>query len=234
MGVPYHTSRDVPGRCLWLIDRLYSRVEKIRDPYAPELGPLDATFLFAMSTLMLTLPLERIERHRRKEEAGNQGYNDDRPLDPAAAQEVGSVLGDDPPPLSASPFYVPGAWRFAEIDYVQGMNLAVEFPQALERQLEDPSAEEIAKNMSTKVWIDCIRNALAHGGIHYLDADGRQAFGQPAKMMGFVSARYPKGGLRNPPEKLLALRTTPALYRETLKRWVVWVQETGLSPQIAA
>lgn len=234
MGVPYQTSQDVPGRCLWLIESLFSKVLTVTAPHEPDLGPLDTTFLFAMSTLIFTLPIERLERHRRKEEAGEQGYMDDRPLNPASAKEVDEVLGSDDTSFRTSPFYVKGAWRFAFIDYTPGQNLAVEFPEQLANLLSADDALQAADDLSARVWINCLRNALAHGGIVYLDADGRQARGEPTRMMGFVSAVYPNGNMRMPPERLISLRTTPEGYRATLQLWVKWVQKTGLSLPIAA
>lgn len=234
MGIPYHTSRDVPGRCLWLIDRLFAEVQSISAPDGPSLGPLDTTFLFAMSGLILTLPLERLERHRRKEEAGYQGYMDDRPLDPTSAREIDTVLGDDAPPFEASPFYVPEAWRFASVEYGPQQNVALALPEELRAGLASDEATAAARRMSTRDWANCLRNALSHGGIVYLDADGQQARGSPTEMMGFVSAMYPRGNMRLPPERLIALRTTPPLYRSTLERWVSWVQSSGLSEALAA
>ena len=234
MGVPYHTSQDVPGRCLWLIDSLFSKVQTVTAPHEADLGPLDTTFLFAMSTLIFTLPIERLERHRRKEEQGRQGYMDDRPLDPAFAQEIDAVLGSDDMPFSASPFHVPGAWRFASIDYSPDQNLAVEFPEELAAHLSSNEAVRDADNLSARAWMNFVRNALAHGGIVYLDAEGRQSRGKPTCLMGFVSAVYPNGNMRQPPERLISLRTTPQQYRATLQKWVTWVQRTGLSLPVAA
>lgn len=234
MGIPYHTSRDVPGRCLWLIDKLLAKVRTISDPYEEHLGPLDTTFLFAMSTLIFSLPIERLERQRRKEEAGEQGYMDDRPLDPEFAQEIDAVLAHDDTSFSASPFHISGAWRFGSIEHHPGQNLAVEFPEELAALLSADTAVHDADVMSARAWMNCIRNALAHGGLVYLDANGRQAHGEPTCMMGFVSAQYPNGNLRLPPERLLALRTTPREFRDTLERWVCWVQRTGLSLPVAA
>ena len=234
MGVPYHTSQDVPGRCLWLIEQLFSKVQTITAPHEADLGPLDTTFLFAMSTLIFTLPIERLERHRRREEAGQQGYMDDRPLDPDTAKEIDAVLGSDDTPFVVSPFYVPGAWRFASIEHRLGQNVAVEFPEELATGLSAEVAIRDADNLSARAWTNCLRNSLAHGGLVYLNADGRQARGERTCMMGFVSAQYPKGDVRVPPERLIALRTTPQEYLATLKNWVCWVQRTGLSLPVAA
>lgn len=234
MGVPYHISRDVPGRCMRLIDELFDRVANITDPNQPELGPMDATFLFAMSTLILSLPIERLEKHRRREEAGEQGYMDDRPLDPVTAKEVDAVLGPDGTRFDKSPVYISGAWQFASIEYVAGQNLAVEFPDELAGALSNPAASAAANAISARQWINCLRNALAHGGIVYLDEDGQQAKGGVTRMMGFVSAIYPNGNMRKPPERLIALRTTPSHFRRTLQKWVCWVQHIGLSERLAA
>jgi hypothetical protein len=234
MGVPYHTSRDIPGRCLWLIERLLPEARMVRAPDEPELGPLDTTFLFAMSTLIITLPIERLERHRRREERGEQGYMDDRPLDPSAAREIDAVLGNDDTTFRDAPFYVPHAWRFASINYEPHHNLALRLPEKLKVMLSEDDASRAADEMSARAWVNCIRNALAHGGILYLDADGRQSRGRPTEMMGLASALYPRGNLRVPPEKIIALRTSREGYRATLQKWVSWVQSTGLADALAA
>jgi hypothetical protein len=44
----------------------------------PDLGSLTTTFLISMSMPIITLPIERIERHR---DATGQGYADDRHID---------------------------------------------------------------------------------------------------------------------------------------------------------
>lgn len=234
MGVPYHTSRDIPGRCLYLIDRLHDQVKEVEAPHGHGEGPLDTTFLFAMSVLILTLPIERLEKHRMKEKAGAQGYLDDRPLDKDAARDVDAVLGDASIAFSSSPFFVPRAWRFASIEFTPGMNLAVSFPDELGERLRADSAMTDANTLSARDWARVVRNALAHGGIVYLDGEGNQAVGARTELMGFVSAQYPGGNMNKPPEHLVALRVSPDGFRTTLRRWVQWVQNVGLTDEIAA
>lgn len=128
----------------------------------------------------------------------------------------------------------PEAWSYASIAYEAGQNFAVRFPVELADGLSHPKASKAADQMCTREWANCLRNALAQGGIVYLDEEGRQARGKPTRLMGFVSAIYPNGNMRKPPERLIALRTTPDNFRTTLERWVCWVQRTGLSEPSAA
>lgn len=88
--------------------------------------------------------------------------------------------------------------------------------------------------MPTRIWARCLRNALSHGGIVYLDADGRQAAGRPTESMGFVSAQYVDGKMWQPPEQLLALRITQAAYLQFLRNWVAWLHSSGLAKALAA
>ena len=82
MGNPAHYSREVPSRCLQLIDGLWQHVEGVFQSDRRDLGPLTSTFLISMSYPIVNLPIERIERHSSKPE---QGYADDRHVDPGLA-----------------------------------------------------------------------------------------------------------------------------------------------------
>lgn len=225
MGIPSHYSQELPRRCLQLIDALMPNVEQVHASGEAHLGPLTTTFLLAMSTPMVVLPIERVERYRGKSE----GYMDDRPIDVSLAGEIDARLGSSA--LRHSPFFEEGHWRFASIPY-QGQNLARHFPWELSDELAAPAALAAAEQMPASEWASCLRNALAHGGIAYLDAEGRQAYGQSAKMLAFVSAKYVDRG--QPPERLKVLRITEQGYLSFLRRWVDWLQSSGLQQALAA
>lgn len=232
MGIPQHFSQELPERCLYLIEALLPAVSELGLPGKEYLGPLTTTFLLAMSTPIITLPIERLERHARKAKLGLEGYADDRPLSPELADAVDAALGVGP--LEQSPFYSVGAWRFASAPYLVHQNIARSFPDDLCVALASDAALDGAKLMPASAWASCLRNSLAHGGVVYLDAEGRQSFGQPTEMLGFVSAQYPKGNLRQPPEHLLALRISRDDYLSFLRLWVEWLRSSRLALALAA
>lgn len=207
-------------------------VNDVRIKGEEHLGPLTTTFIMAMSTPIITLPIERVEGHRRKEAMGLEGYSDDRLLDPALTRAIDEDLGEYP--LARSPFYRHGAWRFASTEYVLGQNIARELPSELTVALTLSDAIDNAASLTATRWARCLRNALAHGGIAYLDANGNQSIGQPTEMIGFVGAQYPKGGMRHPPSSLQVLRITRDDYLDFLRRWVQWLDTSRLSIAMAA
>ena len=69
-----------------------------------------------------------------------------------------------------------------------------------------------------------LRNALAHGGIAYLDARGRQTDGQAA-MLAFVGAVMKGGRITG----ANVLRIGEGDYREFLKAWASWLRLAGVT-----
>lgn len=98
--------------------------------------------------------------------------------------------------------------------------------------------------MQTSQWASCLRNAMSHGGVSYLDAEGRSYDVGSAEMLAFVSAtypKYPKGHVledrrdtSQPPLELKVLRITEAGFREFLSLWMDWLKASGLSQALAA
>jgi hypothetical protein len=155
----------------------------------------------------------------------------ERPLDGALARAIDVALGAAP--LERSPFFRPTQWRFATIPY-DGENLAEHFPEQLQDRLSSPAAEAAAARMPAEQWSGCLRNALAHGGIVYLDDAGRQSFGERVTQLAFVSASYPRGEGRQAPDQLRALRISEEGFNIFLNNWAQWLGQTGLSLRLAA
>lgn len=81
MTAPNHYSRDIAARCQTLIDQLLPIVEHGLPDDHRFGGPLRTTFLLAMATPMIVLPIERITPER------DQGFDtigncEDVPIDP--------------------------------------------------------------------------------------------------------------------------------------------------------
>jgi hypothetical protein len=190
-----------------------------------------------MANPIIVLPIERIERHRGKEIGG---YVNDRPLDKHLAQEVDRVLGAAR--FDACPFFAEGQWRFATIAFAH-QNFALEFPWELKEALDEAKALEDAASLQTSQWASCLRNAISHGGVSYLDASGCANHKDETEMLAFVSAtypKYPKGhpleGRRDtsqPPMELKVLRITEAGFLDFITRWVEWLKESGMSDELA-
>ena len=237
MGIPTHYSQDLPDRCYQLIEQLWPAVQEVRAKGQEHLGPLTTTFLLAMANPIIVLPIERIERHRGK---GAGGYVNDRPLDGPLAEEIDRVLGAAR--FDQCPFFTDGQWRFATTDF-DHQNFALEFPWALKEALGDDNAIEAAAALQASQWASCLRNALSHGGVSYLDSSGCANHHGETEMLAFVSAtypKYPKGhvleGRRDtsrPPVKLKVLRITEEGFRDFLTQWVGWLKSSRLSRELA-
>jgi hypothetical protein len=232
MGTPVHFSSELPERCLLLIDKLLPQVRETFVPGERDLGPLTTTFLYAMAMPIITLPMERVKRHRERAKKGEEGYMDDRALSPDLAAAVDEALGAQP--LSKAPFYRADHWRFFEHDYQDGMNLANGFPHDAERGLQSEDAAVAAANMPAEHWAQCLRNALAHGGATYLDKHGHYTRGANAAMIAFSSAKYPGGNPTLPPERLRHLRINETHFLDFIWLWVGWLHHSKLSLDLVA
>lgn len=88
MGRPTKYSVELPARCQALIDRYGQQIVVDADPNDGFEGPLLTTFLLAMATPMLVLPLERIFRPAVW---GDPGVADDLALDERLGDRVKQV-----------------------------------------------------------------------------------------------------------------------------------------------
>ncbi|WP_242122187.1 hypothetical protein [Sphingomonas lacusdianchii] len=227
MGIPANYSRELPERCLHLIETLLPSVESISFPGQENIGPLTTTFLLALATPMIVLPIERVERHRGKH---FEGYVDERPLDPQLTALIDGELGGRA--LRHSSFFAPAEWRLARFPHQPGQNLARYFPHELSAELNTPQAEARASAMAASEWASCLRNALAHGGVAYLDADGFQKYGMKADKLAFISGKYVADAQM--PESLKVLCIKEQDFLAFIRRWVSWLTATGLSLDLAA
>ena len=120
-------------------------------------GPLGTTFLIAMSTPMILLPLERMLKPADRDAVAN-----DRCVDETLGKAVTDALSPTAR-FGDAPFAREGAWS-----YVPGhppFNLAKGMPHGLVDDLSGASAASAAMDASAgRILID-LRNAVAHGGI---------------------------------------------------------------------
>ncbi|MCC6948959.1 MAG: hypothetical protein IT539_14435 [Bradyrhizobiaceae bacterium] len=222
MGNPLHYSLELPQRCLQLIEELWPHVERIRQREHPELGALTTTFLISMSMPIINLPIERLERHR---DARSEGYADDRHIDPRIMEAVTTVLSNQA--LQKAPFYSPKAWSFVAYTNRPLFNIANPIPDDLALELDTDEATARAARMPTLQWCSILRNAMAHGGIVYLDDEGRASYGRPVKMYAFVSGKFADSD-REEVKGLNVLRISQANYHDFLRKWVAWLKSSGV------
>jgi len=234
MGNPQHYGIELPQRCLALINGLWDEAAQTRDSDQLDLGPLTSTFLLSMSMPILNLPVERIERQIGQ--GNGEGYADDRHINEAATKAFQMTIQRQT--LNEAPFYKHGAWRFLQY-HGEAMNIARKLPEGIASDLNKDEAVTNAGAMPASQWISIVRNALAHGGIAYLDERGRSSYDQPIKMYAFVSGKYDSGpcpnlssqacrGERGPLIALNFLRIAETDYRTFLELWVSWLKEAQI------
>ena len=101
-------------------------------------------------------------------------------------------------------------------------------PEDIATQLDSPDAMEDARNLSANCFCKILRNALAHGGVLYLDEHGRSRSGAPVHRFAFVSTNNPMS-----PTKLHFLRIGMVHYRAFLQRWVNWLNVEAIEEVLA-
>ncbi|WP_081158951.1 hypothetical protein [Ensifer aridi] len=223
-------SLDLPIRCLDLLNHLLPIVQQDEEFAARHGGPLTTTLTLALATPMLTIPIERIQKHQNED----VGYANDRGRSQRLAERIdaatrGKKLADHPQ-LEA--------FDWAYLSKVEPFNIADGLSDDLAALLDAEEARHAARRMDFSAFLSCLRNALSHGGILYLNKEGRTTPGQ-ASMLCLVSAkpRYPRVRCEKrdycPPgssvtESLRLLRISETGFREFLLQWVAWLHEAGL------
>lgn len=216
MGIPQHYSREIPQRCDALLNELLPVVEgglKADDRFG---GPLKTTFLLALATPMVILPVERIFKRIA---FNDTGVADDREIDEALVDSVEPVLGKEHS-FGKAPFGS-GAWAY--ISSAEPFNVGQPWADDLLGRFDTAAAREAARCAPTWRILQDLRNALAHGGVTYLDADGRTSYGG-AEMLAFAGA-VTKG------HKVIGLnllRVHKNDFRAFLSAWATWLAEVGV------
>jgi len=209
-----------------LIDELWQHAGGLFQSDRRDLGPLTSTFLISMSYPIINLPIERIERHSSRHE---QGYADDRHIDPKLAVAIWQDLGGKK--LSEAPFFTSGAWSFCQSEV---FNISGGLPEKYAEALASPEAQTSASELETSRWCSALRNALAHGGVAYLNEDGRYAYEAPVNMYLFASGRYRREEDQQKLVGLNLLRITEVDYRNFLRSWVKWLQVSDVEAILEA
>ena len=220
MGNPQNFSIDVPRRCLILLEQLWPSVSNKAD--GREL-PLNASFLLAISTPMVNLPIERIW----KPQSGRAvGHLNDAILNASLAKAVKADIGQNP--VAKAAFYKAGAWRNHYLPKGAALpDLSKQgLPLAVQQVLATDTALTAADALATETFYSILRNGLAHGGVLSLDSHGQTTEGAPVTRFRFVSTKQKKQAVVG----LHFLQITMKDYRAFLRRWVGWLQNGTAMP----
>jgi hypothetical protein len=215
MGRPTNYSVELPERCQALIDRYGAQIAKDTDPHDGFDGPLRTTFLLAMASPMLVLPLERIFKTAIGRKAG---VADDLALSGKTGERVREVLGDKRP-FAQAPFYVDGAWAY--LPTCERFQVGLDWPAEYLGYLASDEAVAAAAAAPASDVLEAMRNGIAHGGITYLDRNGQQT-DRATHMLGFAS--FPSFDDR---KNLRLVRVGVDVFEDFLRRWTGWLVQTG-------
>lgn len=219
MGRPQHYSLEIAQRCQRLIEQLNDRIgddPRMVDEWG---GPLRTTFLLAMSTPMIVLPMERLF----KPIFGNAGVADDLQLDPALGDRVRATFDADRP-FGDAAFFAPHSW--ALVDSIDRFPVGEAWPAAAFDALAARAALGAAAAAPAATMLKCLRNALAHGGVAYLDRNGRQT-DQATSMLAFAAFRKPRAT-----DKLRLLRISTDGFQHFLSAWSAWLADSGVNASL--
>lgn len=231
MGIPQHYSLEIPTRCLHILELIEETVAK--DATERFGGAVTTTMMLTLATPMISLPIERIFKQAVLKD--DEGYADDRWLDISVTEELSAAINKKP--LGQNEHFGSLGWSF--VNGVKTFNVARRLASNLAEDLNSPGAKDQARAMPMTQFVSCIRNALAYGGIMYLDEHGHSSDGTAAMLL-FVSANpsYPdpvfdegKGKyVCLPPvtASLKLLRIGENEFRTFLKGWIDWLHDLGV------
>ena len=216
--IPEHYSRDIVKRCQSLLGNLAPKIKAGLPGDAQFGGTLQTTFLLAMATPMVALPVERIFKPSRRDTTG-----DDRELDDEVASRVAGIFRGEMA-FGETPFAGTSHWSY--VPNFPPFNIARRQgwpPELLERLASEEAAERARTAPASRVLIN-LRNALAHGGVTYLDKDGRNADGAAA-MFAFTGARMEGNRIAG----LDILRVHQDDFHLFLMAWAEWLDKSGIA-----
>jgi hypothetical protein len=205
-----------------LIDRYADEIaqdRKLADRFG---GPLMTTFLLAMATPMVVLPLERLFKPAT---GGEPGVAVDVELDPALALRVADTLGKGRR-FADAPFFREGAWRY--VPACEAFEVGNRWPDDRLDLLDSEPARLAASQAPASDVLWTLRHSLAHGGVTYLDRNGRHEQ-QATHMLGFAS--FVNGSKR---QRFRLLRVSVVDFRDFLCLWAGWLADAGAADALGA
>jgi len=222
MGNPRNYSLELPDRCLALIYGLWDGVLRAKGHAERYGGPLTNTFLLAMATPMILLPVERI----LNEWDGDRSA-DDRPLDPATVSRLHEAFDRDPSFGAAAFFHLEDGWSYVFV--ADRFNIARGLPDELAVGLTKGDAFTAVASLDAMEAMRAIRNVLSHGGVGFLNQDGFSSHGEISTMLAIVGEKT----VRRKLEGCHVLRISETGFRSFLHRWVKWLNDSCVAEAMA-
>ena len=125
---------------------------------------------------------------------------------------------------ASAPLRSAGASGWAYVHSYAPFSAADTWPPTLLTALADPQAAKDAKAADAgRILLD-LRNALAHGGITYLDKEGQNTEG-PAAMLAFAGTKMDRGKVVG----LNVLRVSEDDFCAFLSAWTDWLDKSGVA-----
>lgn len=210
MGTPAHYSSELAERLGFLTARLYPIVTHGLSGDDAFGGALGTTFLLAMATPMIVLPMERILRIQE----GRRAMANDDLLNPNLSKEIARIFADGKR-FQEAPFVRTACWSY--IASYPRFDVAQQWPAGLLMQLGSEPGRAGAAAVSTRRAMRDLRNALSHGGVTYLNAKGEHVYGDRVEMLAFAADE----ALNNPNYNVI--RISEADFRQFLMDWSAWL-----------
>lgn len=212
MGTPAHYASELPQRLGFLVDKLYPIVQGGLDGDRDFGGPLGTTFLLAMATPMIVLPIERILHVVE----GKRAMGDDQLGNIRLADQIARMFAKGNR-FDALPFLDPVGWSYMANE--PRFDVARNWPAALLNAMGEPPAHVALRAADAVQILKDIRNALSHGGVTYLNAQGQHVYGDEVAMLAFVGHVSQKGDAYN------IVRVSEPAFRSFLSAWSRWLAQ---------
>lgn len=210
MGAPENYSTQLPQRIDFLIEKLLPIVSAGIEGDDRFGGALSTTFLLAMATPMVVMPIERaLAASEKRLSMTNDTLKDDRLRDKIAAELIKAKK------LKDTSFFEAGVWSYAK-GYAR-FDIGDPWPDDLLLKLSAPESFVAASELDARQFLIDLRNSLSHAGVAYLDGSGRHIHGGKAEMLAFSANETIKGDAYN------ILRIHQHNFRRFLSNWCSWL-----------
>jgi hypothetical protein len=203
--VPQRFVVEYPERCLTLLKMLEPEARK---------KELVASFALLVASAVFLIPYERMKgRHPMR-----TGEDDD--LTKALRQ-----LEREHKFLTA-PFWAganAGAWRFSRI-MKNANDTFCWCDETGVHPMSDKAKNYIGERTAGEV-LRVIRNALSHGNVVYLDAEGHEERGAEVQYLGFLSRYEESDEQKKVAETYRLVATTEDTFLAFVKAWAIWISK---------
>ncbi len=213
MGVPAHYASELPKRLGFLVDKIYPIVKGGIDGDQIFGGQLGTTFLLAMATPMLVLPIERIVRSANGLRVMGNDLISNAAIGAGLAKAfaTGQSFGKLNIAVDAT------GWSYLENR--PRFDIANAWSDELLAEFDQEQARTAARDADAAKILKVVRDALSHGGITYLNANGRHVVDGEVSMIVFSAHVGRSGNTYN------LVRVTEVAFHSFLIAWANWLNQ---------